>query len=132
MQMVYNLLKRHPACKVLIHRAANDMGQAPTAEGDPYDFEEKDPAKCNAMVRYALYHTYEVSRFLRLTSRSQASSLWEVSLLLDHVHPLVGNAAKLLKTPALRKMEQPVDKVAADSYATVLKVCCLLLVKVII
>lgn len=63
-------------------------------------------------------------RVCSLPQTWQASSLWEVSLLLDHVHPSVANAAKLLKTPALRKMEQPIDKVAGGSYATIFKVSC--------
>lgn len=56
------------------------------------------------------------------TYPTQDSSLWEVSLLMEHYHPRVGQAAKLLKTPAFRKLEQPVAKVAGGSYKTILEV----------
>lgn len=43
---VTNLIKRHPNCKVLLHRqAANDHDN----HTDPFNVNEPDPAKCSAL-----------------------------------------------------------------------------------
>ena len=45
---VVNLLKRHPNCRVLLHRKnADEFGYA--AGEDPYDMDQKDPASSNAL-----------------------------------------------------------------------------------
>ncbi|XP_072271810.1 nucleolar complex protein 4 homolog [Pyxicephalus adspersus] len=67
---ICNLIRRHPACRPLIHR--------PTAPGelasDPYIMEEKDPAKCQALE----------------------SSLWELEALQNHYYPDVVRAANVI------------------------------------
>uniref|UniRef100_A0A5F8GNF1 Nucleolar complex associated 4 homolog n=1 Tax=Monodelphis domestica TaxID=13616 RepID=A0A5F8GNF1_MONDO len=60
---ICNLLRRHPACKALIHR--------PSLTTDPYDMEEEDPAKSHALE----------------------SCLWELKSLQRHYHPEVAKAA---------------------------------------
>ncbi|KAJ3044514.1 hypothetical protein HDV00_001941 [Rhizophlyctis rosea] len=44
--LIYNLLKKHPSCLQMIHREG-DLPSEPT--NDPYDFNETDPMKCNAL-----------------------------------------------------------------------------------
>ena len=64
--MIYNLLKRHPSCMVLIHRDE-------TADTDPFDETEADPYKCNALN----------------------SSMWELQTLAEHYYPNVSTLAKI-------------------------------------
>ena len=45
---VINLLKRHPNCRVLVHRKNAGECSFPSGE-DPYDVVEDDPANCNAL-----------------------------------------------------------------------------------
>ncbi|XP_057674078.1 nucleolar complex protein 4 homolog [Corythoichthys intestinalis] len=70
---IYNLIRRHPSCRVLIHK--------PSAEDepleDPYIMDEDDPAQCNALE----------------------SSLWEIKTLQRHYHPDVAKMAMLINTP---------------------------------
>ncbi|XP_062867285.1 nucleolar complex protein 4 homolog [Trichomycterus rosablanca] len=70
---ICNLIRRHPSCRVLIHRpsAANELCH------DPYVMEEKDPAQCHALK----------------------SSLWEMKTLQKHYHPDVSKAAKAINQP---------------------------------
>ncbi len=42
---VSNLIKRHPNCKVLLHRREGDY----TPNTDTFDLSEPDPAKCRAL-----------------------------------------------------------------------------------
>uniref|UniRef100_A0A3B4ZM38 Nucleolar complex associated 4 homolog n=1 Tax=Stegastes partitus TaxID=144197 RepID=A0A3B4ZM38_9TELE len=83
---IYNLIRRHPSCRVLIHR--------PSAEDtepleDPYLMDEEDPAQCCALE----------------------SSLWEIKLqtLQKHYHPDVAKAAMLINTP-LPQQEDDIDE----------------------
>ncbi|XP_003792929.1 nucleolar complex protein 4 homolog [Otolemur garnettii] len=66
---ICNLLRRHPACRVLVHRP-----QASELDADPYDPVEEDPAK----------------------SRALESSLWELQALQHHYHPEVSKAASVI------------------------------------
>ncbi|XP_056677921.1 nucleolar complex protein 4 homolog [Monodelphis domestica] len=65
---ICNLLRRHPACKALIHRPSEEANGLTT---DPYDMEEEDPAKSHALE----------------------SCLWELKSLQRHYHPEVAKAA---------------------------------------
>ncbi|KAM5312856.1 nucleolar complex protein 4 homolog [Glossophaga mutica] len=66
---ICNLLRRHPACRVLVHRP-----RGPELDSDPYDPDEEDPAK----------------------SRALESSLWELQALQRHYHPEVSKAASVI------------------------------------
>uniref|UniRef100_A0A8C9WA25 Nucleolar complex associated 4 homolog n=1 Tax=Scleropages formosus TaxID=113540 RepID=A0A8C9WA25_SCLFO len=66
---ICNLIRRHPACRVLIHR--------PDPRDDPFLMEEKDPALCHAME----------------------SSLWELQTLQKHYHPDVVRVATVINKP---------------------------------
>ncbi|XP_016085099.1 nucleolar complex protein 4 homolog [Sinocyclocheilus grahami] len=70
---ICNLIRRHPSCRVLIHRPS-------TAEepcDDPYVMEEEDPAQSHALE----------------------SSLWEIKTLQKHYHPDVAKAAMKINEP---------------------------------
>ncbi|XP_072809101.1 nucleolar complex protein 4 homolog [Vicugna pacos] len=66
---ICNLLRRHPACRVLMHRP-----RGPALDADPYDPSEEDPAQ----------------------SRALESSLWELQALQRHYHPEVSKAASVI------------------------------------
>ncbi|XP_069134720.1 nucleolar complex protein 4 homolog B-like [Argopecten irradians] len=68
---VYNLIHRHPNCRILLHRTD---GPSEVVE-DPYDPEEPDPTKCRAME----------------------SSLWELKTLQTHYHPDVARSAQRIE-----------------------------------
>nr|XP_004668929.1 nucleolar complex protein 4 homolog [Jaculus jaculus] len=66
---ICNLLRRHPACHLLVHRP-----QGPELDADPYDPMEEDPAR----------------------SRALESCLWELQTLQQHYHPEVSKAATVI------------------------------------
>uniref|UniRef100_A0A672SJI5 tRNA pseudouridine synthase A, mitochondrial-like n=1 Tax=Sinocyclocheilus grahami TaxID=75366 RepID=A0A672SJI5_SINGR len=67
---ICNLIRRHPSCRVLIHRPS-------TPCDDPYVMEEEDPAQSHALE----------------------SSLWEIKTLQKHYHPDVAKAAMKINEP---------------------------------
>uniref|UniRef100_A0A8D0BX21 Nucleolar complex associated 4 homolog n=1 Tax=Salvator merianae TaxID=96440 RepID=A0A8D0BX21_SALMN len=81
---VCNLLRRHPACRVLVHRPD---GPAEICK-DPYLMEEEDPVQ----------------------SRALESSLWEIQTLQKHYHPDVAKAAALINT-SLSEVEDDLSEV---------------------
>uniref|UniRef100_A0A668AKQ4 Nucleolar complex associated 4 homolog n=1 Tax=Myripristis murdjan TaxID=586833 RepID=A0A668AKQ4_9TELE len=70
---IYNLIRRHPSSRVLIHRPST----GDEAVEDPYLMDEEDPAQCRALE----------------------SSLWEIKTLQKHFHPDVAKAAMLISAP---------------------------------
>ncbi|XP_054612330.1 nucleolar complex protein 4 homolog [Dunckerocampus dactyliophorus] len=70
---IYNLIRRHPSCRVLIHKPSS--GEEPLK--DPYLMDEEDPAHCCA----------------------SESSLWEIKTLQRHYHPDVAKTAMLINKP---------------------------------
>ncbi|XP_062930149.1 nucleolar complex protein 4 homolog [Mobula hypostoma] len=68
--LICNLIRRHPSCKVLLHRPAEDQGLS----ADPYVMDEEEPSQCRALE----------------------SSLWELQTLQQHYHPDVANAAAVI------------------------------------
>lgn len=72
---IYNLLKNHPSCTFMIHRKAeNSRYTIEHGMNDPFDMEEPDPMKTNAID----------------------SSLWEIHTLQSHYHPNVATIAKII------------------------------------
>ncbi|XP_066502272.1 nucleolar complex protein 4 homolog [Hoplias malabaricus] len=80
---ICNLIRRHPSCRVLIHRPS----AADEPCNDPYVMDEEDPAECHALE----------------------SSLWEIKTLQNHYHPDVAKAAKVINQP-LSEMEEDISK----------------------
>ncbi|KAI9595054.1 CBF/Mak21 family-domain-containing protein [Syncephalis fuscata] len=74
---IYNLLRQHPSCIVLIHRIpGQDEQEVSTISGldaDPYNYNEEDPAKCQAIH----------------------SSLWEIQALDNHYYANVGTLSQI-------------------------------------
>jgi U3 small nucleolar RNA-associated protein 19 len=69
---IYNQLKRHPTCMIMIHnpRPQDDYK-------DPFDIKETNPLYTNALE----------------------SSLWELETLQTHYHPNVASLAKIMSQP---------------------------------
>ncbi|XP_047425149.1 nucleolar complex protein 4 homolog [Mugil cephalus] len=70
---IYNLIRRHPSCRVLIHKPSTEDDPLE----DPYLMDEEDPVHCCALE----------------------SSLWEIKTLQKHYHPDVAKAAMLINKP---------------------------------
>ncbi|XP_068609333.1 nucleolar complex protein 4 homolog [Brachionichthys hirsutus] len=87
---IYNLIRRHPSCKVLIHRPSTE-GEAVE---DPYLMTEEDPALCCALE----------------------SSLWEIKTLQKHYHPDVAKAAMLINTPLSQQEDDISDVLELTTY----------------
>ncbi|KAJ2557508.1 Maturation and nuclear export of 40S ribosomal subunits interacting protein [Coemansia sp. RSA 1933] len=97
--MVYNLLKAHPSCMVLIHRMPgfdSETGeQMVTDETDPYDPTEQDPAKCMALK----------------------SSLWEMETLQHHYYANIATLANIFNEP-FHKPKFVLEDFLDHTYAT--------------
>lgn len=68
---IYNLLKRHPTCMIMLHNT--DESQV----GDPFDNLETNP----------------------LNTQAIKSSLWELETLMSHYHPNIATLAKIFGEP---------------------------------
>lgn len=93
---IYNLLKRHPTCMVMIQRPNYIL----SADGfkDPFDDKESDPLLTNAID----------------------SSLWELNTLQTHYHPNVATLARIISeqfTKESYNMEDFLDM----SYSTLMQ-----------
>ncbi|XP_065829232.1 nucleolar complex protein 4 homolog [Oscarella lobularis] len=85
---ICNLIKRHPACRVLVHRKTDEG-----LDCDPYLMNEADPAKSNALK----------------------SSLWEIMTMKCHYLPAVSSLVALLEQP-LDKPEHDMEKHVDQTY----------------
>lgn len=87
---VYNLLKRHPTCMVLLQNSEPEPNYK-----DPFDDSETDPLKTGAM----------------------GSSLWELETLMSHYHPNIATLAKIFGEP-FRKPSYNLEDFLDWSYLT--------------
>lgn len=85
---IYNQLKRHPVCMVMIHRTGG-------FDSDPFVATEKDPLLTNAID----------------------SSLWEVEELTHHYQPNVAALARIFSQP-FRKPHYEIEHFLVHSYET--------------
>ncbi|CCH60239.1 hypothetical protein TBLA_0C04420 [Henningerozyma blattae CBS 6284] len=86
---IYNLLKKHPTCMILIHNPMfisspfDDMEKVQNLKNlknsyvDPFDTNESNPELTNAID----------------------SSLWEIHSLINHYHPNISSLAKIFSQP---------------------------------
>lgn len=86
---IYNQLKRHPVCMVMIHREDSEQSS------DPFNENEPDPLLTNALD----------------------SSLWELDTLTAHYHPNVAALAKIFSQP-FRKPQYALEDFLDHSYRT--------------
>lgn len=103
--LIYNLLKLHPNCMILIH----DPEYVPKNYElydkvknlkfeDPFDINEKDPEMSDAIN----------------------SSLWEIDTLMSHYHPNVASLAKIFKQP-FRKLNYNIEDFLDWNYKILLE-----------
>ena len=93
---IHNLIRRHKSCAVLVHRE-----NAPAVDADPFNADEQDPAKTNALK----------------------SSLWEMETLRAHYFPQVPKMVSLLErdlTDRVKSKELEMGDLCAASYATLI------------
>ncbi|KAG5359745.1 hypothetical protein CJU90_5585 [Yarrowia sp. C11] len=88
---VYNQLKRHPACMTLLQRHVDGEYE------DPFDPEETDPLKTNALE----------------------SSLWELETVQSHYHPNISKLAKIISEP-FRKPQYNMEDFLDHSYESLI------------
>lgn len=89
---IYNLLKRHPTCMVMVHNPDQKDYR------DLYDETEPDPLKTNAI----------------------GSSLWELDTLMTHYHPNIATLATIFREP-FRKHNYNLEDFLDWSYASLLE-----------
>lgn len=89
---VYNLLKRHPSCMVMIHRPEA------TEANDTFDNLQPDPLHTGAM----------------------GLSLWELETLMAHYHPNIATLAKIFGEP-FRKASYNMEDFLDWSYVLLLE-----------
>lgn len=106
---VYNLLKKHPSCMIMLHNPAYitdpfmTPGQNEQVEHlrenyvDPFNDQEPNPERTRAME----------------------SSLWELTSLTEHYHPNVATLAKIFSQP-FRKMNYNMEDFLDWSYDSLL------------
>lgn len=90
---IYNLLKRHPTCMILLQNA-----DASDDYNDPYDDSITDPYTTNAIE----------------------SSLWEMETMASHYHPNVATLAKIYSQP-FRKLNYNMEDFLDWSYDSLLE-----------
>lgn len=88
---VYNQLKRHPACMVLLQNEVEDEYT------DPFDAEETDPLKTEAIN----------------------SSLWELETVQSHYHPNISKLGKIISEP-FRKPQYVMEDFLDHSYESLI------------
>ena len=98
--LIYNLLKRHPSCMVLIHRRLDED------EEDSYSAERDDPFKADESSPY-------------LTNAID-SSLWELSALSSHASATVSTLAKVF-SQVMGKPRYDLEDFLDHSYATLFR-----------
>ncbi|KAK9374757.1 CBF/Mak21 family-domain-containing protein [Lipomyces chichibuensis] len=93
---IYNLLKRHNSCNVLLQRTDEEIAEE-FDRNDPFVANESDPMK----------------------SRALDSSLWELATLQSHYHPNVATLAKIMSEP-FHKPAYNIEDFMDHSYNTML------------
>ncbi|CCH41369.1 Nucleolar complex protein 4 [Wickerhamomyces ciferrii] len=90
---IYNLLKKHPTCMILLQNTSVSDDYT-----DPYNDKELDPLQTKAIE----------------------SSLWELETLQSHYHPNVATLAKIFSQP-FRKQSYNMEDFLDWSYASLLQ-----------
>ncbi|RKP26883.1 nucleolar complex protein [Syncephalis pseudoplumigaleata] len=118
---IYNLLRQHPACIVLIHRVpGQDEQSASTIAGldnDPYLPDEADPAKCQAIdsslweIQALDQHYYaNVATLSQIFSQHFNKPSYDLEDFVDHTYSTLFDAEvnrRIKKTPAIAYYSEP-------------------------
>lgn len=94
---IYNVLKNHPTCTLMIHRTTKLQSRDLERWGDPFIMDEPDPMETDAIE----------------------SSLWEILTLQSHYHPNVAAIAKII-SEQFTKQAYNIEDFLDHSYATML------------
>ncbi|KAI8919036.1 CBF/Mak21 family-domain-containing protein [Powellomyces hirtus] len=94
----YNLLKKHPACLIMIHRE-RDAELAGTEVDDPYLPNETDPAQSKALE----------------------SSLWELQTLKTHYFHTIAGMVRVFEQPIAKQPLYDMEDFLDHSYTTLLE-----------
>lgn len=107
---IYNLLKRHPNCMIMLHN--------PAFISDP--FQEIDEIQ-KLKIRKAEYSDpFDVNETNPELSNAIDSSLWELETLMNHYHPNISSLAKIFSQP-FRKMSYNIEDFLDWSYDSLLE-----------
>jgi U3 small nucleolar RNA-associated protein 19 len=97
---IYNLLKKHPTCTFMIHRETRGAEARDMLENqglaDPFLMDEEDPMETHAID----------------------SSLWEIVMLQEHVHPNLATLAKII-SEQFTKLAYNLEDFLDHSYSSV-------------
>lgn len=91
--LIYNLLKRHPSCMIMLQNPSEKPGFV-----DPFKASEKDPLRTGAMC----------------------SSLWELETLMSHYHPNIATLARMYSEP-FKKPSYNMEDFLDWSYMTLME-----------
>ncbi|KJE94509.1 hypothetical protein CAOG_005142 [Capsaspora owczarzaki ATCC 30864] len=100
LQIIFNLILRHPSCMALVHRnLERKLGElaesVPSYKEDPFDADEPNPA----------------------ATRAAESSLWELDAIKSHFSHDVTQQAAVFEGK-ITKIEYDVNDIVEDSYAS--------------
>lgn len=97
---VYNLIRKHPTCMILLHdpEYINCDSSKKQEYKDPFNNEETNPELTNAI----------------------SSSLWELESLMNHYHPNVATLVKIFKQP-FQKLSYNIEDFLDWSYDSLLQ-----------
>ncbi|AAS52092.2 ADR171Cp [Eremothecium gossypii ATCC 10895] len=86
---VYNLIKRHPSCMIMLHD--------PAFIADPFATQEQRERLDSAKRDYV--DPFDSTEQNPEATRAIDSSLWELETLMSHYHPNVSTLAKIFSQP---------------------------------
>lgn len=106
---VYNLLKKHPSCMIMLHN--------PRFLSDPFMTPEQQTSLKNSKSEYV--DPFDADEENPELTHALDSSLWELATLMDHYHPNVATLAKIFAQP-FRKLNYNMEDFLDWSYDSLL------------
>ena len=107
---IYNLLKKHPNCMVMIHN--------PKYLSDPFDGPERRQELRTLRAQYV--DPFDMSEPNPELTHALDSSLWELQTLANHYHPNVAALGRIFSQP-FRKLHYNMEDFLDWSYDSLLK-----------
>lgn len=106
---VYNLLKKHPSCMIMLHN--------PTFLSDPFMTAEQQATLKKSKSEYV--DPFDADETNPEQTHALDSSLWELATLMDHYHPNVATLAKIFSQP-FKKLNYNMEDFLDWSYDSLL------------